>query len=360
MNGFEVEASVHPGLLERLRHRPLKENAFIELRNIVAQSPLMELPLDRVQPILNDYGLTEAEAHPEFLQMYTTIFTHHISGLALRADVRAGLVRLRQFLWLHDEEAAAAERVAARHQYERLLRTALEATPSSSVRAELDPLAEALGVSAEGCRASYAAEARRIAQMAFDQALATGRLAPTEDARLQRLGQALGTTLIFDAAAQSKVDRARLLGRIASGDLPTIAVDVILQRGEVCHAQLPATLQEMRTVTTRYQYSGPVARFPITKHISWRMGSIAVHPIQKDALTALDQGTLFVTNKRLLFHGAKKTATLALKKVIAFTVYADGLKIEKDSGKPQYYLGGADLEVIGSILDAVLKGISRS
>jgi hypothetical protein len=48
MNGFEVLAPVHPGLLERLRHHPPKENAFIELRNIIAQTSLVELPLDRV------------------------------------------------------------------------------------------------------------------------------------------------------------------------------------------------------------------------------------------------------------------------------------------------------------------------
>jgi hypothetical protein len=358
MNGFEVAAPVRPGLLERFRHRPLKENALIELQNIVAQKPLMELPLDRVQLILDEYGLAAAEAHTEFLKIYTTVFTHCISDMVLPPDARAGLARLRQFLRLHDEEAAAAERVATRLQYERLLRTALETTPSSSVRAKLDPLAEALGVSADGCRASYTTEARRIVQKAFDQALATGRLAPTEDARLQGLGEALGVTLIFDAAAQAKADRARLLGRIASGDLPTIAVDVILQRGEVCHAQLRATLHEMRTVTTRYQYSGPVVRIPIMKHVSWRVGSIAVHPIQKDTMTLLDQGTLFITNKRLLFHGAKKTTTVALKKVIAFTVHADGLKIEKDTGKPQYYVGSGDLELVGSILDAALKGIS--
>jgi hypothetical protein len=91
----------------------------------------------------------------------------------------------------------------------------------------------------------------------------------------------------------------------------------------------------MRTVTTRYQYGGLTARFPITKHGAWRMGSISVHPIHQESLTALDQGTLFITNKRLLFHGRRKTTAAALKKVIALTVYADGLKIEKDSGKPQ-------------------------
>ncbi len=174
MNGFELVAPSRPDCLERLGHRPPKENAFIELRNIIAQNPLMELPVDRVQSILNDYGLTEAEAHAECLKIYTAVFNHHSSRLALPPGVRAGLVRLRQFLWLRDEEADAVELVAARHQYEHLLRTALEATPSSTVRAELDPLAEALGVSAEGCQASYAAEARRIVQTAFEQALATG------------------------------------------------------------------------------------------------------------------------------------------------------------------------------------------
>jgi hypothetical protein len=69
---------------------------------------------------------------------------------------------------------------------------------------------------------------------------------------------------------------------------------------------------------------------------------------------ASDSGTLYVTNKRLLFDGAQKSTSIALKKIIRFTVYSDGLKIEKDTGKDQYFVGSGDPEILGAVLERVI------
>ncbi len=71
-------------------------------------------------------------------------------------------------------------------------------------------------------------------------------------------------------------------------------------------------------------------------------------------MTQLDSGTLYVTNKRLLFDGAQNSKSIALKKIIRFTVFSDGIKIEKDTGRDQYFIGSGDSEVLGAVLERVI------
>jgi hypothetical protein len=70
-------------------------------------------------------------------------------------------------------------------------------------------------------------------------------------------------------------------------------------------------------------------------------------------VTQLDSGTLYITSKRLLFDVPKNT-TIALSKIVHFTVFSDGLRIEKDTGRDQYFVGEGDLEVVGAVLERVI------
>ena len=101
------------------------------------------------------------------------------------------------------------------------------------------------------------------------------------------------------------------------------------------------------------------ARSGVDKLLQIHHGQFAVNRMTEDVLKVLDTGTLYVTNNRLLFDGAKKTTNLALKRVISFTVYADGLKIEKDSGNDQYFqFERFDPEMVGALFDGVLSKAS--
>jgi hypothetical protein len=108
-------------------------------------------------------------------------------------------------------------------------------------------------------------------------------------------------------------------------------------------------------LTRAIQYSGPSGRIRITKGLSWRYGQVSVNRVTSEELRQIDSGTLYVTNKRLLFNGTSKNLNIPYKKIIQFTLYKDGLEIEKDTGRDQYFLGTGDLELIGAILEAAMR-----
>jgi hypothetical protein len=166
----------------------------------------------------------------------------------------------------------------------------------------------------------------------------------------------LDITMNYDADLQQKISRFRLLAQIENGQLPLISTQLVLQRGETCHAQFPCALLEHRSVTKAVRYSGPAGSIRIMKGLRWRYGYVNVQPVTSEQLRELDSGTLYITNKRLLFNGRTKNSGLPLKRVVHFTTYQDGLRIEKDSGRDQIFKGPGDIELLGAILEAVLAG----
>lgn len=95
------------------------------------------------------------------------------------------------------------------------------------------------------------------------------------------------------------------------------------------------------------------------KGLSWRYGSVSVQRVTSEELRQIDSGTLFITNKRLLFNGAAKNVNTPFKKIIHFTLYKDGLQIEKDTGRDQFFLGQGDLEIISGVLEAALRKAAK-
>jgi len=63
------------------------------------------------------------------------------------------------------------------------------------------------------------------------------------------------------------------------------------------------------------------------------MGSSSVQRISEDVLTAVDAVEAYITNMRVFPRGARKNTTLPHGKLAHFTVYSDGIQLEKNTGK---------------------------
>lgn len=207
----------------------------------------------------------------------------------------------------------------------------------------------------------FAEVAQEEARHAVLAALEDGRLYADEEAHLTRFFQQLGATVTFDDTITSMMNKARLLAKTASPDqpLPILDTRLMLAVGERVHFQADVTRLEIRTKTTRVNYSGPTVSIPIIKGVRWRMGSMAFSAMSKDELTPLDRGTLYLTGDRLLFAGVRQHTTIKYPAVVSFNVYTDGLSVAKGTGREQYFTGEADFEVAGAMLERLLTA-SRS
>jgi len=145
--------------------------------------------------------------------------------------------------------------------------------------------------------------------------------------------------------------------RIAYGDIPTVDVSIHLQRKELCYFTTDADWLEMRRQTRRIRYGGPTARIKICKGVYWRMGDVAVQRVSRDVLTPIDKGTLYLTNKRLLFTGQMRNKVIRLNRILDFTQHLDGVMIEKDRGRSPFLEFGDNIEIFCACLARAIQDL---
>jgi hypothetical protein len=136
---------------------------------------------------------------------------------------------------------------------------------------------------------------------------------------------------------------------IENEELPVINTLISLQKGEVCLYQNSCRWLEHRTVIKSISHAGLTGSFKIAKGIRYHVGYSKPQRITTDSLTEIDNGNVFLTNKRIIFMGTKKNSNIKYSSVLAVVPYSDAVGIEKDSGKSPILMC-SDPEIMSRIL----------
>lgn len=109
--------------------------------------------------------------------------------------------------------------------------------------------------------------------------------------------------------------------------LPEVASPhLIVRKGEIVHFETTASL--MKEVAVR-QYQGGSSGFsiPLGKTgVRYRVAATRGHTVEIGTqLNVADSGLLAVTNKRVVYSGARKTVDIALAKLVNLDAFSDGL-----------------------------------
>jgi hypothetical protein len=72
-------------------------------------------------------------------------------------------------------------------------------------------------------------------------------------------------------------------------------------------------------------------------------------------LKLIDTGTLYLTNKRIIFAGDKKTSNIKIDKILELTPYSDGVAIRKETGKSPVLQMKQNADVFCVMLERILN-----
>jgi hypothetical protein len=123
-----------------------------------------------------------------------------------------------------------------------------------------------------------------------------------------------------------------------------IHCDLLLQKNEYCYFIIAnVNLSELRKRIERVGYYGPRARIKIAKGFSYLAGSSAISVKSTDQMTKIDRGTLYFTNKRIVFKGAKGNKLFKPAQILGYEVTKTSLLLSKDAGKNPFFTHGGDL-----------------
>ena len=76
------------------------------------------------------------------------------------------------------------------------------------------------------------------------------------------------------------------------------------------------------------------------------------HPVEHSYMDNAGTGTLYITNKHIIFHSSERSAKIPYKKIIGLNPYQDGMGVQQDGAKVSGY---AFLTAICSLLFCLAK-----
>jgi curved DNA-binding protein CbpA len=113
-----------------------------------------------------------------------------------------------------------------------------------------------------------------------------------------------------------------------------ISTSLMLDGGEVAYFSVPTRWHQSRV--QGYGYAGVSVSLPSgIRGVRFRFGGYT--PIRSEALTCLSEGALYVTSARLLFKGNTRNTTIIIGRIVDCQIFSDALKVEKSTGKPDFF-----------------------
>jgi hypothetical protein len=345
------------GFFKKLLGISHKPNAVIELKNLLAAKTPTEISIEEVAAIAGRYKIDfRKRFSDDIASMYEKYIRFCLEDRELSQAELDNLSALKRLLMITDPEAKSILNKVASEVYKKAVDEVLsDGTISESEKEFLKNLETRLTIPEDISQRIYDETRTNIVQSKLHLISADQRVSPEEWKELDLLAKNLGVAVQFDDATKHTLDKYRLFWLIENGTPPDIPVSINLQRGESCYFQTSCEWHEFRKVRLSYGYAGPTLRVKIAKGLYWRAGHIAVRPFSQDELTKIDAGTLYLTNKRLIFVGTRKGTSIRCSKILDFEPYQDGVFIQKDSGKSPFLGFTENVDLFCITLGRVLR-----
>jgi len=357
-NPFSIMPLKTPTFFQKLFKIQPRENAFRELNNrLVEVDDVRQIQLEELEKIAEQFKVNiRRQFKGELQDLYKRFLEFCLRDRRLSPKETAQLAHLKALFGLEDKIIDKIHReVAEKIYHQSVAEVIADGRVDPEEKRFLEELENTLKLPRELAQKIYSRQAREYLENYLNQALADERLSPAEERELYTIAENLHITLQLDEPTRRLLEKYRLFWLIENGDIPVLEPGINLQRREECYFFTDCTWYEYRRITRRINYGGPTFRLKLAKGIYWRVGSFNVQAVSQDVMVPIDQGRLFLTNKRLIFIGSKKSRNIRLNRVLEFTPYKNGVEIIKDAGKNPFFEFYDGVDIFAMILGRLLS-----
>lgn len=137
-----------------------------------------------------------------------------------------------------------------------------------------------------------------------------------------------------------------------SSTLVPVKANIIMQQGEECYYTNSAVRLKPKTVTIGYKGGYTGVSFRVAKGVTLHTGGTTRQAIKENIMEKY-QGTLYITNKRILFVAQQNGFTLPLNKLVTVTLFKNAYQLHKD--EVTYIMQPKNLRKFGTTLQKVIN-----
>jgi len=358
---FQHRAVPEAGFFDRLFRRARPDLATIAIENLLAGATPDAISWTAIVECGQRYHLSERVHREVARKLFGKAYQAVVADDVITDSEVAYLFSLRRLLDIGEDDVIALEQQTIVPRYERAVQRAIaDGVVTAEERSALERLGDALRLSPAIRDHIYRRPVEELLHSALVERVADRRLSPDEFRTFAALASNLGVNPTLDEATERTMHRYALFWRIEHGDVPRIDAPIQLQRGEVCHFQAPAQWLEHRKQTSTIGYYSQGVSIRVVRGVYYRVGASRPHRVTTEGLVPIEQGMLYITNKRVILDGQTRNFALRLSSLIAFQSYSDGVVLEKASGKNPHLIVNGDAELAAVLLGALMRGATAS
>jgi hypothetical protein len=269
------------------------------------------------------------------LEIYDIIFRKVISDLKITGEEKKALNEIVEYFDISQNDINS---IKAKYSKDAVQKLSLEkfgdTVLTEDERSEIELFASELNISLEEVDQINKKLAQNIYKEAVQNVIADKEVTTLEQKTLAKLAKQLGlndSEFALDDPTEEMYNYLVLLNALDNGYLPTKVNSVIvLQKNEVAHIEVPASLLISKTVTTGYTGGSRGVSIKIMKGVSYRLGASKSTPI-REQVSIEHPGVLVITSKRIVFSSPTKSFSIPFTQLISFEPFSDGLGLQKNN-----------------------------
>ncbi len=355
MNGLQIIDLKEASFMDKVLRREPRENAFVEINNLLACVPIFKLDREGIDQSLKKYGVSHAKARSRLLNFYSIIMKYFLLDSKLDASELERLHHLKYILTLEDREIGSVHKNLVQPIFRTYIRNAIsDGKLTVEEKERLQNFAERLYIPKEFAKQLYTDEASRFLHSVLNTSLSDGMLSDGEEAELKRIADNLQVELKFSENARKNLERCRYLWKLYTGDLPRVETPIQLRKGERCAVFVNAGHYDVSNPRIPVKYSGYNQRQKKNDFV-FNSGVFRKDKMTNKVIRFLDQGNLYFTDRRLLFSGPNGRNYFLYTNLMGGTFYQNGLLIEQKRGRDQFFKFKSDkMHEIKLIFDSLM------
>ncbi|MFT4154286.1 hypothetical protein [Parafilimonas sp.] len=360
MNGnlYQTRPLVNSSFFQKLFKQFPQENAVIELNNLLATKQIKDISSQEIQNIESKYKLNLVREFKLNLEEFYAVYLNYcLDDKILSEQELTELSHLKIILNLDDKTIDKLHAKLGEIIYKKSFEEAIaDGRLTKEEKDFLSKLENTLRLPKELADKISSETRTGFIENYVAQIIADQRLSPDEEQELQTIAKSLNVNIQLNSQTKEQLRKLKLYWALENLNLPIIQPDIVIQKSEVCHIKISnVNWYELRSIRQRVSYSGYSTSFKIAKGFYLRSGSFKPHSYSVDTMKLIDTGTLYLTNKRIIFTGNKKNSNIRIDRILNFTPYSDGVEIGKETGKSPTLQMAQNADVFCIILERLLN-----
>ena len=307
----------------------IRENAVVEINNLLVTQKLLDVRIDDIQRIAHKYKINiKKDFRDEWFKLYKTYLKHCLTDRYLSEDELLDLRHLKSLLILTDKEISNLHNEIAADIYREEMDVALEDGKIEEHEKEfLIKLQSDLKISDELCDKIFLESAQDMVRKFVNLISLDKRLTPQEENDLEELKKNLNIDIQFTESSWETLQKYKLFWLVENEGIPEIQLGIDLEPGEKGYYSLDGEWLERDNESKILHDDNLELRIKIAKGIYWTLLNLKENRINDFKWESKGTSKIYITNNRIIFSSPTGNRSIPLNKILDLKPHSNGIEI---------------------------------